>query len=109
MSLREIFGSNCRQFRKSNNLTQGELAEKTDISIDMIGRIERGSAAPSFNNIEKLAKTLEVPVMAFFGQGMVTFPSGERGKLLQKVNATLSRMNEDELVIAANMLKALKP
>lgn len=109
MSLRETFGSNCRHFRKSANITQGDLAEKADISIDMIGRIERGSAAPSFDNIEKLADALNVPVMAFFGQGVVTLPTGERGKLLQKVNVTLSKMNEDELAIAANMLKVMKP
>ncbi len=109
MSLREVFGSNCRQFRKAVGLTQSELAEKVDLSLDMVGRMERGAVAPSFDNIEKLAEALNIPVMAFFGQGIVTLPSGDRGKLLQTINGTLSRMNEDELAKLSNMVKALKP
>ena len=108
MTLKELFGSNVRQYRKSKKLTQAELAEKTDLSLDMISRIERGVTGPSFNTIETLSKILEVQEITLFSSGSLTVPQGERGRLLQRINLHLSKMNESELAIAANMLKALK-
>lgn len=109
MTLKEVFGANVRQYRKSRKITQAQLAEMTDLSLDMISRIERGVTGPSFTTIEKLTSVLEVPEIALFSSSILTFPHGERGKLLQKINANLSKMNEKELAVAANMLRVLKP
>ena len=107
MSLKQDFGANLRQHRKAKGLTQAELADQIDLSIEMISKIERGEAAPSFTTVESLSVALDVPEVAFFGIGLMTIPEGERGRLLAAINRTLSRMNERELARAEKMLAAL--
>ena len=108
MKLKEVFGSNIRQYRKSLKITQEEFAAKTDLSVDMISRVERGVTGPSFNTIDRMAEILEVPVIALFSSGTLTLPKGERGEILQRINLSLSKMNEGELAKAASMLQVLK-
>lgn len=64
--LRAQFGQRLRYLRRQRNLTQEQLAEAAAISVDMISNIERGINAPSFETIEKLARTLSIPVKALF-------------------------------------------
>lgn len=107
MPLSEIFGSNLRHQRKAKELTQADLAERVGVSTEMISKIERGIAAPSFTTVEKIAEVLGVPEVVLFGIGLVTVPDTERGHLLQRIHATLSRMNSAQLARANKMLAAL--
>jgi len=50
----------------ARGLTQELLAEKTGLSVDFIGMIERGERAPSFETLEILAKALKVVVADLF-------------------------------------------
>jgi DNA-binding XRE family transcriptional regulator len=43
LELRELFGTSLRQCRRARRLTQAQLAEATDLSLEMIGRLERGA------------------------------------------------------------------
>ena len=107
MALQTIFGTNLRNQRKARGLTQEALAERVEVSIETIGKIERGVAAPSFATAEKIAAALDIPVIALFGAGDAVLPPGERGRLLTRINTTLARMNEDQLTRVAKMLEAL--
>lgn len=107
LALTETFGANLRHQRKAKNLTQGQLAERVGVSTEMVSKIERGIAAPSFTTIEKLADELGVPEVVFFGIGLIAVADSERSKALQKIQTVLSRMNSDQLVRAHKMLSAL--
>ena len=87
-------------------MTQEHLAELVEVSIETIGKIERGVAAPSFDTAEKIAAALGLPSLALFGAGNEATPKGERGKLLVRIHATLGDMNEDQMARVANMLDA---
>lgn len=65
-SLRQKFGRRVRYLRKTADLTQEELANKAEISVDFLSNVERGINAPSFENLEKLAKALGVEVRELF-------------------------------------------
>lgn len=107
MSLIQVFGSNLRHHRKAKKLTQEALAEAVGVSTEMISKVERGVAAPSFQTIEKLADVLGIPEVVFFGIGLVVSAEDERSRQLLKVQTTLSRMNNDQLARANRMLGAL--
>lgn len=47
-------------------MTQEQLAEASNISVDFLSLIERGKSGPSFEVIERLAEALEVPVKDLF-------------------------------------------
>ena len=72
--LRSKFGNRLRQLRRQADLTQEQLAAIADISVDFLSLVERGINAPSFENIDKLANALGVPIRELF-----SFPS-EEGK-----------------------------
>ena len=64
--LRSKFGNRLRQLRRQADLTQEKLAAKADISVDFLSLVERGINAPSFENIDKLANALGVPILELF-------------------------------------------
>jgi transcriptional regulator with XRE-family HTH domain len=107
VTLRQSFGANVRHYRKARDMNQRELADAVDLSLAMVGKIERGNVAPSFESIEKIARVLEVPEAILFSAGTMTVPTGERGRLLQRINIQLSKLNNNELSRAAKMLTAL--
>jgi transcriptional regulator with XRE-family HTH domain len=64
--LRKKFGKRLQTLRRQAGLTQEQLAGATGISVDFISLVERGINAPSFDNLEKLAKALGVPYRELF-------------------------------------------
>ena len=60
------FGKNISKLRKSQNLSQENLAEKTNLHRTYIGMIERAERNISLLNINKLANGLGVPINELF-------------------------------------------
>ena len=106
MELQQVFGSNVRQHRKAKGWTQDELGARVGVTLETIGKIERGAAAPSFDTAEQIAKALGISPLALFGVGADSLPKGDRGKLLRQITTTLSKLNETQLARAAKMLSA---
>jgi len=65
-SLRQKFGKRLRSIRKARDLTQEEFAEQVGISVDFLSLIERGINAPSFENLEQIARRLRMEVKDLF-------------------------------------------
>jgi transcriptional regulator with XRE-family HTH domain len=65
-TLRYQFGRRLRQLRRERDLTQEQLAEAAEISLDMLSNIERGINAPSFETIAKLSEGLKLPPRELF-------------------------------------------
>jgi len=64
--IKKQFGVRLRILRSRNQMTQEQLAGAANISVDFLSLIERGRNAPSFNNLEKLARALKVSVQELF-------------------------------------------
>jgi transcriptional regulator with XRE-family HTH domain len=68
--IKKKFGIRLFQLRNEAGMTQARLADKADLSIDLISRIERGERAPSLESIEKLSSALNVsPSLLFNFEG----------------------------------------
>lgn len=106
MELRELFGTSLRQCRRARQLTQAQLAEATDLSLEMIGRLERGLTAPSFETITALAEALQVAPVELFG-GEPSAISGERREVLHRRTKLLASSSDAELSRAERILNAL--
>jgi len=59
MSL-ESLGKNIRKYRIKNNLRQEDLAEKTILSPNYIGMVERGEKTPSLESFIAILNALDV-------------------------------------------------
>ncbi len=54
----DTVGSNIRKIRIAKGLTQEALAEKTELSANYIGMIERGEKTPSLESFVDIANAL---------------------------------------------------
>lgn len=61
-----ILGSNIRAERLRRHLTQEQLAEKLDMSINYVGKLERGVIIPSALVVFKLSKILRTDMNELF-------------------------------------------
>lgn len=60
------FGDVIRRLRKEQSLSQEELADKANVHRTYIGMIERGERNITIENIQKLARALDVPMRLLF-------------------------------------------
>ncbi len=61
-----ILGSNIKAERLRRHHTQDDLAELLDMSVNYVGKIERGVIIPSAFVIFRLSKILNVDINDFF-------------------------------------------
>lgn len=62
----KAFGKRLSEVRKSQGLTQQELAEKLDISLVSIGYIETGKRWPRLSTLHRIASCLNVSLAELF-------------------------------------------
>ncbi|QQS59269.1 helix-turn-helix transcriptional regulator [Candidatus Peregrinibacteria bacterium] len=60
------FGRKVREERLKQGLSQEELASKAGVHRTYIGMIERAEKNITLENIEKIAKALEIKISNFF-------------------------------------------
>lgn len=58
--LLKAFGEAVRSERREHNLTQEQLAEKSDLSLNFIGNLERGDQMASLESIVRVAEAMKI-------------------------------------------------
>lgn len=56
----KVIGERLKKARKDKHLTQEELAEKIDVSIAFLSRIERGSSHINLKRLSQICELLDV-------------------------------------------------
>ena len=77
--IKKKLGVRLFQLRTKVGITQAELAEKANLSIDSISRIERGERSPSFESLERITSALgvePVELLNFKGKELVALAEG---------------------------------
>jgi transcriptional regulator with XRE-family HTH domain len=70
-----IVSSNIKYLRKSNHLTQEQLAEKIGIKRSLLGAYEEGRADPRLNNLLKISEIFNVSVDSLISEDVSEFES----------------------------------
>ncbi len=94
MELRKIIGKKLKAIRLSNNLTIQDLAHDSEVSSNMISRIERGLTTPSVEILMKLAAVFQKSIDYFVEEikttNEVVFTSqGHRKTTIYENNANM--------------------
>lgn len=97
--LKTQFGRKVRHFRMKAGLTQADLAERLDVTTEMVGKMERGTTGASFVTIEKLCEVLQVSAGSLFPNA--TPPTGDD---IEDLNEALSKLKSDELLWVKELL-----
>ena len=62
----QALGRRINELRKEKKLTQGELAEQSDLTTNYIGKIERGEAQPTLEALLSIAEALKANPSTLF-------------------------------------------
>lgn len=76
--LKYIIADNIKLYRKRRNLTQSELAEQAELSLDSIKRVEGGKRTMSLDNFLRIADALHVPLSLLLYEQVELIPDVER-------------------------------
>ena len=99
IDLAEI-GNRISVERRRNNITQEQLAEKMNVSIQMISNLERGNKAIKINNLVNLSQILGVSTDYILTGNKIL---NEKSALLDK----LSNLSSDDYLIIETLINKL--
>ena len=108
VDLRARFSSLVKAHRVRLGLTQEALAEKANISTDMVSKIEGGNSGARFGVITQLADALGVDPAELFTPDL---PAGQlQRSTLTEITVRLARLGDDELKWLTGIVEAaLRP
>ena len=67
-----VIGTNIKELRKANKLTQFELAEKLNYSNKAISRWESGEVIPDVLTLNKICEVFNIPISQIFEENVTT-------------------------------------
>lgn len=91
-----------KQHRKKAGFTQAELAEKVDLSVQHISRIESGCYIPSLKSFFMLVAALNIDLRVFgFNTDVI------EDQIKNQLVECIIKASKTELVFYANMISAI--
>lgn len=92
-----VIGDRLRELREGKNLSQGDIEKRTGLLRCYISRVENGHTVPAIETLEKLARSLEIPLYQLFYDG-------EKPPVLPNL---LKRKTSDDIVWGSNGKQAI--
>ncbi len=92
----QIIGKNIKTLRMSRNMTQEQLAERLERSINFVSLIELGKSGMSVVTILEICNILEVDVNCLF-KGLVEYNIKDKDQRL--INNILTLSSDDKDII----------
>ena len=103
--IEEWVGRHVRMHRTAAGLTQAQLAEAADLTVDTVSRIERGAQSATVGTVHALARALNVSHGALFGESAEG--GGQLDPQLQRVIAPLVGRSSRLIKLAAALVSTL--
>lgn len=104
VNLRARFGRLVKAHRVRLGLTQEALAERANISTDMVSKIEGGASGARFGVVTQLAEALGVDPAELFTPNL---PEGQLQRpTLTEITSRLASLGDEELRWLSGILEA---
>lgn len=106
--LKQYIGGQVSLARRRAKLTQEQVAEQVDRTVEAISNVERGKSLPTLVTLTRLAKVLKMPLRSFFpDEELVSGKSPKRIQLEQRLAFIGADLSDDDLEIAIRQMGAL--
>lgn len=99
-------GNQIREFRKLQNMSQEELALKSNVNPAHLGQIERGAKSPTLDTLEKLIGALNIQASDLFTEYIPT-EATKPSIYAASMNQLMSSMTTGQQEIALNIVNNL--
>lgn len=104
VDLRTRFGRLLKAHRVRKRLTQQALAERAQISTDMVSKIEGGASGARFGVVTQLAEALGVDPAELFTSDL---PNGQlQRSTLTEITSRLASLSDSDLLWVRNLVEA---
>lgn len=90
-------GNKIRATREANGISQEELAERSNLSVNQIGRIERAERSPNLTTLLKICDGLGISVQELFKWLPVNHKDEKRQESVSRIVALLGKEDERKL------------
>ena len=90
LGIRDILAANLRDYRRKLGMTQGEFAEKANVSTHYIAMIETCKKYPKPDMLEHIAKTLGIEPYKLFN--VVSDPNEPFERLYQNIISDMKQI-----------------
>lgn len=99
------FGERVRDLRKTQGLSQEELAEKAELHYTYIGGVERGERNLSLKSIERIALALKMDIRDLFIPRASIKTDVEGDKIIGEINNLLATKETGVLRLIWQLVK----
>ena len=103
-NLSKQLGLRIKELRKNKKLTQTQLAERIGMETTNLCKLENGGQLPKEENIEKIAKVLDVDIKDLFTFGHLKQGTELKKELLDIIKSA----TEDELMLYYRLIIATR-
>lgn len=107
MSINEAVGDQVRHLIQEGEMTQQQLAEKAGLSIDHVGKIERGTTSPTVEALAKVADALGVDIKTLFDLDEKITSEKEASTALVEFNRYLRQKRAEDVEFALSIIRQI--
>lgn len=110
--LKRIVGIRIRAERLARGITQEQLAELIDRTVETVSNLERGKTWPGIETLFHLCTVLNISLSSLFEMDDSGRISTRRAELLVRLRNVASSLSDDELDVAvrqSEILSGLRP
>src|SRR5687768_3334207 len=90
------FGARLKEVRLARNVTQADLAEKAQVALSHLSKLEKGEAAPGPDLLDRLAKALDSTITDLLPRPTPSDDSDDQKERVRTaLEAVLSRAGDE--------------
>jgi transcriptional regulator with XRE-family HTH domain len=93
VDIKRVVGRNIRMARKAQGLSQLVLAERSELSANFIGKVERGTTSPSIESLKAIATAIDLSLADLFAGELQADSSQEA--MIELIGLCRGRARED--------------
>tara|TARA_B100000700_G_C14483858_1_gene596382 strand:- start:119 stop:430 length:312 start_codon:yes stop_codon:yes gene_type:complete len=98
----EDIGTQIRRVRRRRKMTQGELSERSEISISYLSKIERGLRTPTVPTLTRISRAMDVDLSSFDASLPAT-----KSDAIREINHMLPASEPKDVLWVASMVRQL--
>ncbi|WP_434617396.1 helix-turn-helix transcriptional regulator [Azospirillum sp. B2RO_4] len=105
--LKRIVGLRVRGERLARGITQEQLSERIDRTVETVSNLERGKAWPGIDTLLQICDVFQIKISQIFEDDDSLHPTSKRVELQAYMRVLLGKLADNDLEIAVRQVEVL--